>query len=235
MKIYARQIPPEYQQSPFEYDEGVYDNISVCGNRNFKEHLQPVFKRVREILENGELSEALNDIKNKEGYWTSFYKNVTEAINDLLPPEKEKYSIRDIGAIKKVVESFDSCNIHRENKKLCEVLGLVTGNEWDYRTISGVCQSDWNEVFYQVKDFPNGLKHFEIEYFNMGSEWIVHEEDFEPETADDIEGYTLYCYSYNNEGIKGEIMESVGVTEAEVVLYKFDDWTRTAKYKKVSA
>ena len=30
-------------------------------------------------------------------------------------------------------------------------------------------------------------------------------------------------------------MESVGVTEADVVLYKFDDWTRTAKYKKVSA
>lgn len=233
MKIYARQIPPEYQESPLSYDEEVYNYVSVCGNRECNEHFQPVFKRVYDALDNGELSEALEDVKNKSGYY-SFYRNVTEAINDLLPAEKEKYSTKDINAIKKLVEEFDSCKSYEAYDILCEVLEVVTGNEWDYRTIKGCCQSDWNRAFYQVKDWPDGLNDFEMEYFNLGSEWMVHDEDFEPENPEDISGYTVYCHSYSDDGIKAEIMESMGVSEAEVILYEFDGYRQTAKYKIVS-
>ena len=234
-KIYARQIPPEYQESPLEYDEMAYDYISVCGNRDYREHLAPVFERVRYALENGELNEALEDIKNKGGYWTGFYKNATEVINDLLPPEKEKYSTKDIGALKKLVDDY--CNYYNryKNDTLCEILEVVTGNKWEWRIIKGCCQGDWNEAFYQVKDWPNGIDHFEIEYFNLGTEWIVHDEDFIPEEPDDITGYCTYCYGINDDDIRREIAESYGGKPEDVVLYEFDGYRQIAKYKMVSA
>lgn len=39
MKIYAKQVPPEYQESPlFLGDEFFPDDIAVCGNRDYMEH-----------------------------------------------------------------------------------------------------------------------------------------------------------------------------------------------------
>lgn len=39
MKIYARQINPEYQESPlFMGDEFFPDNIAVCGNCDYRSH-----------------------------------------------------------------------------------------------------------------------------------------------------------------------------------------------------
>ena len=234
-KIYARQIPPEHQESPLEYTDDTFGYITVCGNSRLREYYQPVFKRVYDALNNGELCEALEDIKNKGGYWTGFYKNATEIINDLLPPEKEKYSTRDIGKIKKIIDNYCNCNGSCEDGILCELLEVVTGNEWEYGTIRGCCQGDWNQVFYQVKDWPNGIDCFEIEYFNLGTEWVVHDEDSIPEEPDDITGYCIYCYGMNDNDIRKEIAESYGGQAEDVVLYEFDGYRQATKYKMVSA
>ena len=54
MKIYARQIPPEYQESPlFLGAEFFPDDIAVYGNRDYKEHIPAVFERIRGALETG--------------------------------------------------------------------------------------------------------------------------------------------------------------------------------------
>ena len=63
MKVYCRQVAPEYQESPLYYDDMFPDNIAVCGNRDYKERLPEVFKRAREALTSGELAEAVEDVK----------------------------------------------------------------------------------------------------------------------------------------------------------------------------
>lgn len=78
--IYCKQIPPEYQDSLLFDDEGMEpDYINVTGNRDYISRTSPLFDRVYNALENGELAEALDDIKNG-GYYSSFYKNATQAI-----------------------------------------------------------------------------------------------------------------------------------------------------------
>ena len=55
MKIYAKQVPPEYQESPlFLGDEFFPDDIAVCGNRDYMEHCPEVFERVYTVLSAGE-------------------------------------------------------------------------------------------------------------------------------------------------------------------------------------
>ena len=58
MKVYARQIAPEYQESPlFMGDEFFPDNIAVCGNRDYHSQKPELFENVQNVLEQGELAE----------------------------------------------------------------------------------------------------------------------------------------------------------------------------------
>ena len=54
MKTFARQISPEYQENPLFLGEDFFpDNIAVCGNRDYCEHLPATFEKVREVLTAG--------------------------------------------------------------------------------------------------------------------------------------------------------------------------------------
>lgn len=140
--IYCKQIPPEYQESRLFEDEGMGpDYINVTGNRDYISRTSSLFDRVYSALEDGELAEALDDIKNG-GYYSSFYKNATDAINDLLEPEKARYNTRDIHALKELVEAYTEAGSLEKNNILCKVLSVVTGRKWDWRIIRGYCQSD---------------------------------------------------------------------------------------------
>lgn len=222
MKIYAKQINPAYQESPLFYDDEFFpDNIAVCGNCEYIEHCPEVFNRVYSVLSDGELAELL---ENKNG-WKTWYKNITEAVIDYLPPEKEKYSAKDIGALKRLVLQYAECSSREENSILCTILSIVTGRKWDCRMISGCVQREWNYIYYPIDEWSKAaIEAFEVEYFNTGSEWIIDEGDFNPEENDPekISGYSIYCTSWNDEGIKQEIADSVGVDIDDVILFPFE-------------
>lgn len=230
MKIYAKQVSPEWQETPL-FIEGCFpDNIAVCGNRDYNERKPKIFEMVKTALNQGELAEVLENINE----WKEYYSNVTQAINDYIPSVKGRYSTNAIHALKRLVSEYSTCSRSEENTILCRVLSIVTGKEWDYKTIRGSSQSDWNEVYYPVKEWSKmALDVFEIEYFNEGTEWIVHEGTNTPKSPEDIEGYSIYCTSWNDEGIKKEIAESEGESPENVVLYVFDGYIRTPRYKEV--
>ena len=70
-------------------------------------------------------------------------------------------------------------------------------------------------------------------YFNTGSEWIVHDEEAEPESPEDINGYSVYCIGWNDELIKLEIAEAAECKPEEVVMYAFKDYARIPIYEAV--
>ena len=109
---------------------------------------------------------------------------------------------------------------------IAEALSIVTGQKWEYKQISGCCQSDWNYIYYRPEEWTaKALEYFEIEYFNTGNEWRIEDE----------EGYDLgsvYTHEWNDDEKKREIAENIGVDPDEVTLYLFDGWTKTAKYKE---
>ena len=236
MKIYAKQVPPKYQESPLFYNNVFPDNIAVCGNKDYKEHLPDTFERVREALENGELAEALEDI-GTEGYYSEWYESPEQAIKELLPAENREYSTEDILSLEKLVPEYS--NASRRNDEysiLCKVLSIVTGKEWEYQQINGYCQSDWNYIFYPVEQWDKeSLAAFESEYFNTGTEWIVNDGNFDPEndSPENINGCSVYCTTWSEDGIKEEIADGEGVDPADIVLYAFEGYTKTPLYKEV--
>lgn len=223
MKIYARQIPPEYQESPlFLGDESFPDNIAVYGNRDYNAHMPDFFKRVFDALYNGDLLEAWEDI-NDGG--RGYYYNWASALVMLVPPEgrdaytreERKHKWPDVAR-----RYYNACRgSFEEDQALCDALELVTGKAWATGAIRGCCQGDWQNICYPVEEWNReSLDAFEAEYFNTGTEWIVHDGDDVPEGPEDINGFSVYCYGWRGDDIRAEIANAYGAPGAEVVLYK---------------
>ena len=236
-KIYARQIAPEYQESPlfmgdwFDWDA---EKLSVCGNGHFCEHKTELFERVEQVLNDGELAYILDGIKDGT---EEYYKTATEAITDYLPPEKcgKRYSTREIHELRELVLDYAGSYAVRDcDDILCAVLSIVAGERYDCRTIRGCCQSDWNTVYYAAASWTReALDNFETEYFNEGTEWIIHDEPEEPNAPEDISGYSVYCHAWNTDGIRREIAECAGVSPEDVILYEYAGYSKVAKYHLV--
>ena len=82
--IYARQIAPEWQESPIFLDGMFPENIVVTGNRDYISRTTAEYDRVLDTLES--YSEALESPREYG------YKCATEAAIDRLQPVKGKFS-----------------------------------------------------------------------------------------------------------------------------------------------
>lgn len=233
MKIYAKQIDPEFQESSL-FEEGLFpENMVVCGNRDFKERKTAVFTLVENALDNGDLQEALEDLEIG-GYYSAFYESAREAIEEFLPASMGEYSQDDITALQGLVKAYTQCSRAETNNIFCRVLSIVDGKKWGWKIIRGYCQGDWNEIFYPVDDWSReALAAFEIEYFNTGSEWIIHDEENTPEGPEDISGYSCYIVADTEEGIRKELAAVAGCAPSDLVLYVFEGYTHIPKYKAV--
>ena len=228
MKVYARQLNPEYQESPLFFDSCWPEDITVAGNRDYKEHWNADFQRVYNALENGELADALDDFERYGG--SEFYKNRTAAIMDFLwPVSRERYSTKQIKDLCILIPQygFSSRRGGDDDDILCAVASIVLGKRYSHTTITGCCQREWNDVFYPADEWNReALENFETEYFNTGSEWMVHDEDGEPSDPEDISGWTVYCHDWHEEGIRKEIADAAGCKPEDVVMYRISKTRR---------
>ena len=219
MKIYAKQIPPEYQESPlFLGDEFWPENVFVFGNRDFNQHADTL-NELKTALEN--IVEVFDDMQRGQG-WTD---DLAYAIHCELPEEyRREYSRSERLKMVELANEYCFAKSYEENDVLCKVLELITGKTWDNGTIRGCCQGDWQEIIFPAEYGREWLKDFETEYFNTGSEWIV-----DP----DGENVSVYAHSWNNDGTRAELADAVNVKPEDIVLLAFSGWTKTAVYAEV--
>lgn len=232
--VYARQMNPAYQESPlFIFDEWP-ENLIVYGNREYKGHTIPVFDCLMDNFE-----EAMTEIDNIKSGYSTWYANITECLVDLLPPvHKDKYSTREVHAWKQLLEEWEKVWDRKsrldESDCIVEALGLMTGKKWTCRPIHGSCQGDWNEVYYPVGEYSTeSINAFEVEYFNTGSEWMIHDGDDQPEQPEDISGFTCYCTAWNADGIREQIADIAGCKPEEVKAWAWNGETWMPKYKEI--
>lgn len=227
MKIYARQINPEYQENTFfeDFEYCYTEDLIICGNKYFKKMIRDDYALVLEILNDGYLADTLDNIVNYNSHYE--FDTCAEAIeyyfNDVQwsgEPTYEDYAI--ITEVLLDQHSFNSA------EAFCKLLTVVTKREWNCKEIYGCAQGDWNNVFYVKSNYSDeALKEIETLYFNLGSEWIVHDYDEIPECAEDIEGYSIYCTNYDE---KRFFCTEFNTSADEIVLYKFDGYKRVPKY-----
>lgn len=223
--IYARQVSPEYQESPMCYIDDIYENVIFAGNRDFKGRTTYEYDK---IVANIDCLSDLSDI----GTRYSYYDNITDLVNSNFPKNSGNYSPRQIGKWRKLIERYNVCSSDEERDIICEALTLMTGKQYDYHCIRGCCQGDWQYIYYPIDDYNDKmLDIIEKDYFNEGSEWIIHDEDEEPESPEDINGTGMYCFEWGEDDIKQEIANAFNCSRDEVVLYKFTGYSRVPNYE----
>lgn len=224
--IYARQIAPEWQESPIFLDGMFPENIVVTGNRDYISRTTAEYDRVLDTLES--YAEVLESPREYG------YKCATEAAIDLLQPVKGKFSTGNIHALKGYFSRYGTGSSRDDKEIIARVLSLVTGQPWQWSIIRGCCQGDWQEVFYPVNEWSReALAAFETMYFNTGSEWIIHDEENTPEGPEEINGYSCYIVADTEEGIKKELAAVAGCAPSDIVMWAFDEFIRVPQYKAV--
>lgn len=235
MKIYARQVNPEFQYSPV-LDCLPFEDMALCGNRDYKEHLPEIFSHVRNVLDAGELAEILVDIAAGDVDPDFQYTDAADAVDEYLHPDgRGPYTPDEIETLSAAVVAYGCTNYGpAEEIHLCTALSVVTGHKWDYRTIRGSSQGEWQNVFFRADVWTGeALAAFEVEYFNTGSEWIVQDDGETPATPDDVEGFSLYCIAWDVDGIRAEIANAAGCKPEEVTMYKWAGVRRADMFEEV--
>ncbi len=226
MKIYARQVPPEHQESPLYMFNEWPENVYVFGNRYYTERAERI-DEIRNALEN--IAEDFAAMQAGHGYTN----NLHAVIWYELPRDSgEGYTRAERLKIIEMAQRYtDSApGSYDEREALTLALEMVTGEEYETGTICGCCQGDWQRIIYPARYGENFKEMFETEYFNTGTEWIIHDSDEAPETPDEIDGYSHYCHTCD---ARAEIAAEYGVKPDEVQLYSFDGWTRAANWRAV--
>lgn len=229
--VYARQIAPETQESPLEWFGEGYNTFSVFGNRDYHESLTDIVERAKNTLLGEELFDELQAIKANDG--TANYESIETAIMDYLPPENGgKYTPEQLEKLCSLVENYD-CNLTTSHdlQILCDVLTIVSGETYDWTTIRGLSQSEWNYCVFPANENPN---RFESEYFNLGTEWMISEaEEGEELNPDEVNDWSMYCYNWNDEEMRQEIADAAGCKPEQVVMYRWAGYIKTSRYEKV--
>lgn len=230
--IYAKQVPPGWQVSPFWENPEMYENIVIAGNEQMREFgTDEYWALVKELPGLYRWYHALGG-EFIEDYPGQTFRDVLFSVL----PIKRELDENEWERLIDLAKRFDK----RSAEHLCEGLSLLIGEPYESRFIYGCSQSEWQQLFYPAcygDDFPDMIQ---AEYFNTGTEWIISSSDNSIVTPKDARetGHTVYCHSWSDEGIKREIAKHAsyeGYGNAEdinVVLFKFDGYSHVPVYKR---
>ena len=219
-KAYARQVPWEWQESPWDDEQLKTDKAALYGNRSYGRYVFDEFEQVVKALEEMDWDDVGDDRP---------YSTEQEMLLDYVPPVgRDSYTDEEIEAWKFACQLYNPDYDCNEQWGICMGLTLMLGKEYDYKTLRGSCQSDWICFIYPTDLYDDeAVRCLETEFFNTGEEWIVHDEDTVPDCPEAVNGYTMYVY----DDARKEIAAEAGVAPEDVVLWKYDGMRQVPKYK----
>lgn len=221
MKVYAKQIDPEFQDSRLFYirsgsicyNDDYYNDICILPRERYYGYMPDDIRELYYMFNHGELE--------------------ADTIEDLC---KRKLSDEEINKFSELLKMYDNskCNWSIGQQLFLAAVMILKQKPYSLRTICGCCQRDWADILYPSEEFTDDdVKIFETEFFNTGSEWIIHDGNTDPECPEDIDGYSIYCQDSDENAVRAEIASATGCDPADVVLYMFDGYIKTPKYIKI--
>ena len=228
MKIYAKQVPPEYQESPLFsfgdeiWNEPPYNKIILDGNKQFISHTTEAYRLILERTE--DLADELREVKAE---------NTWDVVKDYFP--ELDLTGRSLSVIVDEVHRFYTMRNCREDC-ICGMLTALTGTDYSHCVIRGACQSDWQIMHYPTDEWDyDSIRAFECMYYNNGTEWLVDDNDYGTmiPIPENLDGYYTYSCEWQSDAIKKQIADECNAKPEDVVLYCFDGWVKIPAYNKV--
>ena len=219
-KVYARQVPWEWQESPWDDEQLKIDKAALYGNRSYGRYVFDEFEQVVKALEEMDWDDVGDDRP---------YSTEQEMLLDYVPPVgRDSYTNEEIETWKFASQMYNQNYGRNEQWGICMGLTLMLGKEYDYKTLHGSCQSDWIYFIYPTDLYDDeAVRCLETEFFNTGEEWMIHDEETVPDCPEAVNGYTMYVY----DDARKEIAAEADVAPEDVVLWKYDGMRSIPKYK----
>ena len=219
-KVYARQVPWEWQESPWDDEQLKIDKAALYGNRSYGRYVFDEFEQVVKALEEMDWDDVGDDRP---------YSTEQEMLLNYVPPVgRDSYTDEEIETWKFASQMYNQNYGRNEQWGICMGLTLMLGKEYDYKTLRGSCQSDWIYFIYPTDLYNDeAVRRLETEFFNTGEEWMIHDEETVPDCPEAVNGYTMYVY----DDARKEIAAEAGVAPEDVVLWKYDGMRSIPKYK----
>lgn len=221
-KVYARQIPPEWQGYT-EHDEYENPDIIVLPPPGTEPITPEWFRTLMFEIKVGSLYDELS---SQYRYDSPDYSRVQEILSEYFPERAVEFeSFTRCDCIYSAIMNFvEKPNIDTRIKLASE----FTGKEYTRKIIHGCTQREWALCLYPKESYTDhDLEIFAQDYFGNYEEWEIHEENYEPENADQIVGYV--CRIYDSDQRK-EIAEMYYCKPEEVKLWKFREWQKIPVY-----
>lgn len=218
-KVNFYECKPECTFSPLELDE-LDDTIVITGNSRYRGRTTELFDFVVSELNSGNCVTMLDDFNEGE---ETLYTSEREIIEDYFSFNRNTYTDKEIELLEKLSREYlENCS-SRTNDILCKVLSIVDKREWNYTSITGCSQSEWQCIYYVTDNWNDtALKELKVEYFNMGAMY-----------TNDEYGSVYVHNTWNTDLIKEEISEYTGVKVEDIVLNKIVGYERKPKYKTI--
>lgn len=209
--IYAYQVAPEMQESPFSKLSGEEfpDGIIVLPTTLHPARCQSKYRKILKIC------------LRYYSQWT-IYGQVQKY--DLMRVDGKPWSKADLRMWEKTLNQHPNMKID-----LAAVLKILTGAEWKQALIHNISINEWRVVYYRSDLWSDDqLNEFEIKYFNLGSAWSIGTED------GPVEGAAIsYLTTKDYVTVRKQIAERLCVAPCEVVLFAHDGYIRHDKYKLI--
>ena len=223
-KIYAVTLNPEhFDYRPYDISEDDGNEVFIDGGRDFCN-----------IDNKGYLTKIKKMINEYSDYELEVYHNnsIMDFLNYYLPKKEngKRLSPKEMHNIECVLKCYGR---DYEETVICECLSIITSKIYKHKGLRGYCQGDYVEAYYPVENgITKYLDYVEAVYFGTGTEIMIHDEESEPKTAEEISGYTFYTSNWKVEDLKAEIKEQCGYKRSndnvEVILWLYDK-TRTIR------
>lgn len=236
MKYICKQLNPAYQESPLflDYDmwDDMYDRLYLVPADRYVGIHNDKLKNITSVV--NEMAEEYKDICNGVGY----YGIASAMLNDMMPRYNGgKWNTMEVHKWKEILSNWDE----DDEGMVCRMLDLALGGDWQSKEIHGCCQGDWALVYYDSKVYDkDSIEYLEIEYFNLGEEWIcsldamtdAEAEEAEAEDVYNMDNVCTYVYGWREEDKRKELAEVIGCDVEEVVMFEYAGEVSCSTYRR---
>jgi len=213
-------IERKFNENRFDYyyfeEDFEINGASICGNSRLMPLNEDFIQDVLDVFDDmdSEYSYLLSNGNDDKSAYENIYQNMSFSKWDYL----RNYDKKDIDTLIKL--SIEYCaNSYHDTQHLSgddcnyiiSALTILTRNEYDYQSIIGYAQGNFNYIIYPVDLYSQKeIKRIECAYFGGGREFEVVDES----------GESLYvlCSNYWDEQCKEEIKEQLGITEEDELI-----------------
>lgn len=206
-----------------------YSDVIITGNRDFISFNTDngLYSSVRDAINYYDFAEQLCDIETCEN---DIYHTYKECVEDYLNINVSATQARLIKNRLLNRQSYRTRFYSDDDILIADIMSIISGHKYEWSTIRGYCQRDWQEVLYPADKYNarDLLDELEGYYFTGSDHCITIYEDDEEKDC--------YCdfFWQDNYTIKELVAEQCGCSVDDVHLFYISGYSTIPTYTEVA-